>query len=118
MAVSIRRLTKRADFLKIKADGKRVSTQAFVLQYLENKDEKGLGVGFTCSGALGNAVARNRARRRLKAVFDKVCRLNPAARGQGLGLVMVGKMPVFTIDFKYLERDMAKALAEIGVSVE
>lgn len=116
MAVRVRRLIKRQDFLKVKAEGARASSQAFVLQWLAVPAEEGLGVGFTASGALGGAVKRNRARRRLKAAFDEVCRLNPVASGQGRWLVMVAKMPIFDIDYKYLLKDMAKALAEAGVS--
>jgi ribonuclease P protein component len=116
MTVQVRRLLKRQEFLKIKSLGRRVSTQAFVLQWLDVPEEAGLGVGFTASGALGGAVKRNRARRRLKAVFDEVCRCNPKAEGQGKQLVLVAKMPMFEIDYPYLLKDMAKALNEAGVA--
>ena len=117
MAVLVRRLLKRQDFLKIKSLGRRVSTQAFVLQVLDIPEDAGVAVGFTTSGALGGAVKRNRARRRLKAAFDEVCRCNPKAEGQGRWLVIVGKMPVFEIDHTYLLKDMAKALNEAGLTV-
>lgn len=116
MAVIVRRLLVRQNFLKVKAEGKRAGTQGFVLQWLEMHDEAGLGVGFTASGALGNAVKRNRARRRLKAAFDEMCRCNPKAEGQGRWLVLVAKAPIFEMDYKYLLRDMHKALAEAGIS--
>lgn len=116
MAVMVRRLLKRQDFLKVKGEGKRAQTQAFVLQWLAVPEETGLGVGFTASGALGNSVKRNRARRRLKAAFDEMCRVNPKAEGQGRWLVMVAKEPMFSIDYKYLLRDMEKALAEAGIT--
>lgn len=116
MAVRVRRLLNRSEFVKLKAEGRRSSAQAFVLQWLEVPAEEGLAVGFTTSGALGNAVKRNRARRRLKAAFDQACRLNPEARGAGKWLVIVGKMPVFGIDYAYLLKDMRKALNEAGVA--
>ena len=116
MAVRVRRLLKRQDFLKVKSLGRRVSTQAFVLQWLDMPEEDGIGVGFTASGALGNAVKRNRARRRLKAAFDEICRCNPNAVGQGKHFVLVAKMPMFAIEYPYLLKDMAKALAEAGVA--
>ncbi len=116
MAVRVRRLMVRQDFLKVKL-GRRVSTQSFVVQYLDVDSENGLGVGFTASTkGVGNAVARNRARRRLKAVFDEVCRLNPTAEGQGKWLVLVAKAPILDIDYKYLLKDMRKALTEAGIS--
>lgn len=116
MAVRVRRLLNRQEFLKIKGLGRRVSTQAFVLQWIDAPEEAGIGVGFTASGALGNAVKRNRARRRLKAAFDEVCRVNPAATGQGRQLVLVAKMPMFAIDYTYLLKDMRKALEEAGIT--
>ena len=116
MAVRVRRLLKRSEFVEMKAKGLRVNTQAFVLQYRDVAAEDGLGVGFTTSRALGGAVKRNRARRRLKAAFDAVCRLNPSATGHGKQLVIVGKVPVFGIDYTYLVRDMRKALNEAGVT--
>ena len=116
MAVRVRRLMKRQDFVNVKL-GRRVPTQSFVIQVLEKPEEAGLGVGFTTSSAaVGNAVARNRARRRLKAVFDTVCRLNPDAQGQGLWLVIVAKAPILTIGHPYLVKDMRKALIEAGVT--
>lgn len=116
MAVAVRRMLKRADFQKVKAEGQRVATQAFALQWLNVAEEAGLSVGFTAStAAVGNAVARNKARRRLKAVFDEVCRLNPEAEGQGKWLVVVAKLPVLEIGYAYLLKDMKKALAEAGV---
>lgn len=115
MAVRVRRLMVRADFVKVKL-GRRASTQSFVVQYLDVEAEEGLAVGFTASAkGVGNAVQRNRARRRLKAVFDEVCRLNPEAQGQGKWLVLVAKAPILEIDYKYLRKDMCKALAEAGL---
>ncbi|NBV54861.1 MAG: ribonuclease P protein component [Proteobacteria bacterium] len=115
VAVKMRRLVRRVDFLSLKEQGQRVMTQGFVLQWRDMADEAGLAVGFTASGALGGAVQRNRARRRLKAAFDAVCRLNPDAKGQGKWLVMVAKMPIFKMDYVYLVADMRKALREAGI---
>ena len=116
MAVRVRRLLKRQDFLRLKSLGGRVSTQAFVLQWLDVPEEEGIGVGFTASGALGGAVKRNRARRRMKAAFDEACRCNPACTGQGRMLVLIAKMPMFEIGYSYLLKDMKKALKEAGIT--
>ncbi|MDJ0822962.1 MAG: ribonuclease P protein component, partial [Paracoccaceae bacterium] len=61
------RLTKRADFLKA-ARGARMHCDAFVLQARKRADgeAEGVRVGFTCSKKVGNAIARNRAKRRLR----------------------------------------------------
>lgn len=106
MAVTVRRMVRRADFISVKETGKREVTPAFVLQWLDKPEDAALLVGFTASGALGGAVQRNRARRRMKAAFDAVVRLNVNAQGSGKWLVMVAK-------FQVLERDMAKMVAEL-----
>lgn len=110
MAVNVRRMVRRTDFICVKETGKREVTPAFVLQWLDKPEETGLLVGFTASKALGNAVQRNRARRRLKAAFDTVVRLNANAQGSGKWLVMVAK-------FQVLERDMAKIVAEMTTAM-
>jgi ribonuclease P protein component len=116
MAVPVKRLLKRQNFLALKKEGLRVNTQSFVLQYMPMPGQVGVFVGFTTSGALGNAVHRNRARRRLKAAFDAALRLNPYAQAPNLHMVIVGKMPIFDIQYDYLLKDMTKALAEAGVT--
>ncbi len=116
MPIHIQTLVKRADFQQIKAHGQRVSTQGFVVQYMP-WPTPGLALGFTCSRALGGAVARNRARRRLKAAVDRAVRLNPSAQmgPQGVACVVVGKMPIFDIKFKHLIKDIQLAFTQVGV---
>lgn len=116
MAVILRRMLKRADFLKVKAEGQRASTQGFVLQYLSIPAEPGLCIGYTASiAAVGNSVARNKARRRLKAAFDAACRLNPQVSAKGLWLVFIAKKPVLELKYAYLLKDMQKALLAAGI---
>ena len=60
------RLRQRADFLAA-ATGSKVPATAFVLQARKRSDDGPVRVGFTVSKKIGNAVTRNRIRRRLKA---------------------------------------------------
>lgn len=67
-------LRRRADFLKA-AQARRQGTAGFLLQARRRApDEAGdaIRVGFTASRKVGNAVARNRARRRLRAAAREV----------------------------------------------
>ena len=60
------RLRQRADFIAA-AGGRKLATAAFVLQARERDDGGPARVGFTVSKKVGNAVERNRVRRRLRA---------------------------------------------------
>lgn len=82
-------LTKRADFL-LASRAKRVSTPGFVVQARHRTDTEHLGarVGFTCSKKVGNAVARNRAKRRLRAIARDVI---PNAGKDGWDYVLIGR---------------------------
>lgn len=115
-------LRKRSQFLALKAEPSRAHGAGFVLQWGQVEGE-GLQVGYTAStAAIGNAVRRNRARRRLRAAFDKLVRCNPKAEakltgGKGLTMNWVAKAPVLDVAFEVLVADMEKALAKAGITV-
>ena len=116
--IPITTLRKRAQFLELKEHGKRVHAGAFVLQWLDKPDQSSLSVGYTASTkAIGNAVKRNRARRRLRAMVDKLVRLNPHATRAGGGWVnIVAKAEVLTVPYETLEAHMATALGKAGIT--
>lgn len=68
-------------------------------------------VGFTCSKKVGNAVARNRARRRLKAAVDDVF---PEAARPGLDYVVIGRQETAARPYSLLLQDLRTALKRVG----
>ncbi len=116
--VKVQTLLKRAQFLELKEHGQRVHAATFVVQWMV-KPDGGLHIGYTASSkGVGNAVQRNRARRRLRAVVDKLVRLNPSATLMGGRWVnIVAKSTVLTADFVDIEKTMREALTKVGVKV-
>ena len=104
-------LARRADFLRA-AQARRQSTPGFLLQARHRGDgAAALRVGFTCSKKVGNAVARNRAKRRLRAAAREVM---PTAAHPGWDYVLIGR-PGDTAarNFALLCDDLRAALAAI-----
>lgn len=111
----IETLRKRADFLRA-ASARRQGTAGFLLQARQRAPEDAAApdlvrVGYTCSKKIGNAVARNRAKRRLRAIARAVL---PRLALPGWDYVLVGR-PEATIarDFAALIADLERALPEI-----
>ncbi len=107
-------LRHRADFLRA-ARALRRGTDGMLVQARHRDDgDPTIRVGYTCSKKIGNAVARNRAKRRLRAVVAEA--LLPGAQ-PGWDYVLIGR-PGVTIDrdFQALKNDLAYALRKIHAS--
>ncbi len=103
-------LRKRADFLAC-ARARKAPAPAFLLQARRRDDGDGIRVGFTASKKVGNAVARNRAKRRLRALARLVL---TAAGKPGWDYVLVARATeTASRNFADMEADLRQALAKI-----
>lgn len=77
----------------------------------ENIEADTMRVGFTVSKKVGNAVARNRAKRRLRAAVDEVF---PACARHDLDFVVIGRKETVDRPYSLLLQDLRTALKRVG----
>lgn len=112
VSVCLNVLTKRADFVRA-SNARRQGTPGIHLQGRKRAEgeAEGIRVGFTCSKKVGNAVARNRAKRRLREVARIVL---PDSGRDGWDYVLVGRKDLTaSLSFDTLVADMRRATKKV-----
>lgn len=107
------RLTRSTDFKRVRRFGKSYAHPLVVLVTAPNETED-LRIGVTASQAVGGAVERNRAKRRLKACLDA---LIPGIT-PGWDLVVIARQPIVTAEFLKIQNGLARLLKQAGLMVE
>lgn len=116
---SIGRLKRRAEFLATAAANRKWVAPGLVLQARANVSggtDFLIRLGFTASRKVGNAVARNRARRRLKAAAAEVLRETAVAE-IATDLVLIARPATVSRDYAALKEDIRRGLRKLGVAV-
>jgi len=108
----IQRLSRRAEFLKVAAGRRKSVAAGLILQAAPQPDGAGLRIGFTASRKVGNAVRRNRARRRLRAAAAAVM---PEHAAPGHDYVLIARAGTLTRAYGGLLDDLADGLRRLGV---
>jgi ribonuclease P protein component len=103
----MRRLIKRAQFLKA-ARGTRASRRGFVVQMAASTHHEP-GLGFTVTRRTGNAVVRNRIKRRLLAAAAA----NAEHFAAGHDYVLIGRREALHEPFGHLVGGIRAALSEV-----
>lgn len=109
-------LPRRADFLRVAATRRRCVTPGLILQVAPLPDaarsQIGLRVGYTASKRVGNAVARNLSKRRLREAVRKIM---PAHAREGMDYVLIAREETAARPFDQLLADLRQALQRLGV---
>jgi ribonuclease P protein component len=106
------RLKRRAEFLRVAAKGRKAPAPGLVLQALRRDDTAPARLGFTVTKKVGNAVVRNRTRRRLKEAARLLLQQQPVV---GVDLVLIGRDGTRARRFTALQDDIRRALNRTGV---
>jgi ribonuclease P protein component len=105
------RLKRRTDFRAVAQSGARAPEKAFVLQGLRREENGPVRIGFTVSKQVGNAVVRNRVRRRLR----EMVRLKPeTAFAPGHDYVLIGRRTALACPFDDMAAELDVALRRIA----
>ena len=107
------RLRSRREFVPVQEQGRRVSTKYLtVLGRVAPGPSDRLGV--IASRKFGDAVQRNRAKRRLREVFRRQDPLTIAARGlRPLDIVVIPRRESLTASFDTIETDFQTAVRKL-----
>ncbi|MEN8723409.1 MAG: ribonuclease P protein component [Alphaproteobacteria bacterium] len=106
-------LQERRDFLRVRK-GSRARFSSLIVEArptpAEDAQPDTIRIGFTCTKRLGNAVRRNRTKRRLRAAArDVLSRMGKA----GTDYVIIGKIETADLPFEQLIGDLEKAVTKV-----
>ena len=99
--------------MRAASDGRRFAAGGFILQALARDDSGPIRVGYTVTRKVGNAVVRNRTRRRLREAARLVLGESSA---HGVDLVLIGRPATRGLPFAELLADLRHTLDRMGVA--
>jgi ribonuclease P protein component len=107
------RLTRTSDFKRVRREGRSYAHPLLVL-IVKPGSISNLRIGVTTSHAVGNAVNRNRAKRRVRACLDKFIPLI----SPDYDLIVLARPPLISADFLMICRVMRDLLERAGVMLK
>ena len=112
MPIALERLKTRSQFLAVAATRRKCAADGLVLQSRARADGAAhIGIGFTATKKIGNAVVRNRAKRRLREAAEVII---PQFGLPGHDYVLIARADTVSRDWKALLDDVKAALIRLA----
>ena len=113
--MKLQTLKKRKDFVLSNKFAKKVFSKNFIIQKYTNLDDKNasLKFGFTATKKIGNAVSRNRAKRRMRSLIGKFIKEEVTCFDNTSSYVLVAKLSLNKALFLNLYSEMQQCLSKL-----
>ena len=109
----MRTIPSRAGFLAARSNGEKALSRGLIIQAVDNKASR-WRIGFTATRKIGNAVTRNRARRRMRALARSY--LVPLAQ-PGTDYVLIARHDTVNADWQDMAKGLRKAIRYLHRSI-
>ena len=104
---AVQMIRSSADFARAARLGRKWSGALFTMQKYDRSDDLPMRLGLTASRKVGNAIIRNRAKRRLKEAVRLLIKNHPR---HGCDLVLIARTAVARVPFAQIQDDLARGL--------
>ena len=108
-------LKKRRDFVLSNKHGQKTFTKNFILQEYCNPNmlDQGLIFGFTATKRIGNAVKRNRAKRRMRALISSLLKEDNILFKEKYSYVLIAKQSILKASFFEMHNQLKQCLSRL-----
>ena len=108
-------LKKRRDFVLSNKFGKKSYSKNFILQeyYNSNMSDQNLMFGFTATKRIGNAVKRNRAKRRMRALISSLLKEDNILFKEKYSYVLIAKQSILKASFFEMRIQLKQCLSRL-----
>ncbi len=114
MCAQVNSLKASSDFQRISRQGKKCVFPVFIMLVLKHEGKGNpFRLGLTVSRKVGNAVTRNRAKRRLREIARQCL---TSKKSEGYDIVLIGRASTKERNFFLMKQDFLQGLEKLGVT--